>query len=145
MSTTTHIDTAALLAAYQRASTETNESARLFHAELLATKIPALVAEIRELEAILAAVLLRDAKPCAVCGNGETDGPTLADMLRDGVDGAMSAAHERVTVICGHCEHEWDADKFSPDGPCPSLTCGAEPGEHVIRVDGVGRRWTEPQ
>lgn len=44
----------------------------------------------------------------------------------------------KVTVICGVCEKEWDADKRSATAPCPRPSCGfhdAEGEENIIRID----------
>jgi len=43
----------------------------------------------------------------------------------------------KITVICMRCETEWDADKRSPDGPCPA--CGLDftnfPEDHIVRIE----------
>ena len=45
----------------------------------------------------------------------------------------------RVTIICGDCEAEWDADKLPGTADCP--WCGSEGGEgdHIVRVNKARR------
>jgi hypothetical protein len=45
---------------------------------------------------------------------------------------------EEITVICGNCEREWDADERAATDPCTRPVCGfhdVDGEENIIRIE----------